>query len=109
MFSCTTQLTRYIYRFQIWSLGLYSFLTVWVSNVGTVCGLSHGLSRPGMVFVNHSFIHSYLFSTVWVPTMMGVGQALSVSIVGPSRYQKPLMGAVGTRKGMSSTLSWVLC
>ena len=39
---------------------------------------------------------------------MGVGQALSVPIVDPSRYQTPLMGAVGTRKGMSSTLSWVL-
>ena len=40
--------------------------------------------------------------------MMGVGQALSVPIVDPSRYQTPLMGAVGTRKGMSGTLSWVL-
>ena len=39
---------------------------------------------------------------------MGVGQALSVPIVDPSRYQTPLMGAVGTRKGMSGTLSWVL-
>ena len=29
---------------------------------------------------------------------MGVGQALSVPIVDPSRYQKPLMGAVGTRR-----------
>ena len=41
--------------------------------------------------------------------MMGVSQALSVPIVDPSRYQTPLMGAVGARKGMSSTLSWVLC
>ena len=29
--------------------------------------------------------------------MMGVGQALSVPIVDPSRYQKPLMGAVGKK------------
>ena len=39
--------------------------------------------------------------------MIGVGQALSVPIVDPSRYQMPLMGAVGTGKGMSFTLSWV--
>ena len=38
--------------------------------------------------------------------MMGVGQALSVPTVDLSRYQTPLIGAVGTRKGMSSTLSW---
>ena len=61
-----------------------------------------------MVFVNHSFFHSYLFFTVWVPTMMGVGKALSVPTVDLSRYQMPLIGAVGTRKGMSNTLSWVL-
>ena len=48
------------------------------------------------------------FSTVWVPTMMGVGQALSVPTVDPSRYQTLLMGAVGTRKGMSGTLSLVI-
>ena len=35
--------------------------------------------------------------------MIGVGQALSVPIVDPSRYRTRLMGAVGTRKGMSST------
>ena len=29
---------------------------------------------------------------------MGVGQALSVPTVDPSRYQTPLMGAVGTRR-----------
>ena len=40
--------------------------------------------------------------------MMGVGQALSVPTVDLSRYQTPLIGAVGTRKGMSSTLSGVL-
>ena len=48
------------------------------------------------------------FFTVWVPTMMGVGQALSVLTVDLSRYQMPLIGAVGTRKGMSGTSSWVL-
>ena len=48
------------------------------------------------------------FFTVWVPTMMAVGQASSVPTVDLSRYQMPLIGAVGTRKGMSSTLSWVL-
>ena len=48
------------------------------------------------------------FFTVSVPAMMGVGQALSVPTVDLSRYQMPLIGAVGTRKAMSSTLSWVL-
>ena len=61
-----------------------------------------------MVFVNHSFFHSYPFFTVWVPTMIGVGQALSVPTVDLSRYQMPLIGAVGTRMDMSSILSWVL-
>ena len=95
-------------RFYLWSLGFYSSLTVMVSDLGTVCGLSNRLSRPGMVLVNHSFFHSYLFSTVWVSTMMDVGQAISVPIVDPSGYQTPLMGAVSTRKGMSGNLSWVL-
>ena len=43
------------------------------------------------------------FSTIWVPTMMG-GSGI-VPTVDPSRYQTPLMGAVGTRKSMSSTLA----
>ena len=40
--------------------------------------------------------------------MIGAGQALSVPTVDLSKYQTPLIGAVGTRKGMPSTLSWVL-
>ena len=40
--------------------------------------------------------------------MVGVSQALSVPTVDLSRYQTPLIGTVGTRKGMSSTLSWVV-
>ena len=42
------------------------------------------------------------FFTVWAPPMMGIGQALSVPTA------DLLIGAVSTRKGMSSTLSWVL-
>ena len=48
------------------------------------------------------------FFTVLVPSMIGVGQALSVPPVDLFRYQMPLIQAVGTRKDMSSILLWVL-
>ena len=40
--------------------------------------------------------------------LMDVGQALSVPTVNLSRYQMPLIGALDTRKDVSSILSWVL-
>ena len=66
-----------------------------------------GLGQAWSLLTTHSStVISFL--TVWVPTMMGVGQALSVPDVDLSRYQMSLIGAVSTKKGMPSTLSWVL-
>ena len=37
--------------------------------------------NSGIVPLHHSILHSYILFTVWVPTNMGVGQALSAPIL----------------------------
>ena len=73
------------------------------------CGVSaiDGVGQAWSLLTTHSSTVISFF-TVWFPTMMVVGQALSVPTVDLSRYQMSFIGAVGTRKGMSITLSWVL-
>ena len=73
------------------------------------CGVSatDGVGQAWSLLTTHSSTVTSFF-TVWLPTMMDVGQSLPVPTVDLSRCQMPLIGAVGTRKSMCGTLSRVL-